>query len=267
MSRRLLATCVMLCVATSAYAQEGGKQRGGRGAAGFGGMGRGGNSLMILQMEEVQKELTISDEQKKELSELIRSAMPQGGRGPGGPGGGGPGGGGPGGGGPGAGGPGAGGDPEQAAKMRESMAKRMKELEEGILKILKPEQTERFQQLRIQRDGVSALSRAEVAEKLAITAEQKEKIETIQQATRAAAGGRNFFELSDEDRQKLIAEMQEQRKKMEADIMAVLTDAQKQTLATMKGKEFEFPAGGRGGFGGGGAGGGERRRPEKKKVV
>ncbi|MBM4005451.1 MAG: hypothetical protein FJ295_19530 [Planctomycetes bacterium] len=269
------AVCLMIGLTSVVVAQEGqrkgpgggqGGPGGGRGRGGFGGgfggggfgMGRGGNSLMIMAMEEVQKEVGVTDEQKKEITELLDKNRPQfgGGRGRGGAGAGG-----------GAGG--AGGDVD-LEKLREEAMKRAQEMEknvsEGLAKILKPEQMERVQQLRIQRENAAALSRAEVAEKLGITAEQKEKITKIQADARSAlaGGGANFFEMSDEERQQAMAKMREQQRKTETDVLGVLTDAQKDQFAQMKGKEFKFPEPSRGGGFGGGGGGGERKRPEKK---
>jgi hypothetical protein len=57
--------------------------------------------------------------------------------------------------------------------------------------------------------------------------------------------------------------MREQFEKARADTLAVLTDAQKAKWAEMKGKEFTFPAPGRGGRGGAGGNGGERQRPAR----
>jgi hypothetical protein len=214
---------------------------------------------MIMAMDEVQKEIGVTDEQKKAIGELLEKNRPQfGGGRRGGPGGG-------------AGGPGGGGDVD-LEKLREEAMKRAQEMEknvtEGLATILKPEQMERVQQLRIQRENAAALSRTEVAEKLGITAEQKEKIAKIQADARSAftGGGANFFEMSDEERQQAMAKMREQQQKTESDILGVLTDGQKEQFAQMKGKEFKFPEnpGRGGGFGGPGGGGGERKRPEKK---
>ena len=71
-----------------------------------------------------------------------------------------------------------------------------------------------------------------------------------------------------------MARMQKQRKKVQADVLAVLTDEQRTKWAEMKGAEFKFPQPqfGPGGFGGGkgpgGFGGGkapERTRPPVKE--
>jgi hypothetical protein len=75
-----------------------------------------------------------------------------------------------------------------------------------------------------------------------------------------------------------MARMQKQREKLQADVLAALTDEQRAKWGEMKGKEFKFPQpqfgggfgpGGRGGPGGpggfGGGKGGERTRPPIKK--
>jgi hypothetical protein len=85
------------------------------------------------------------------------------------------------------------------------------------------------------------LVRAEVAEKLALTAEQKEQIAKIQ-AGAAPAAGVNFRDLSEEERTKAFAEMREKREKANASLMAVLTADQKTALEKLQGAKFEFPA-------------------------
>ena len=55
--------------------------------------------------------------------------------------------------------------------------------------------------------------------------------------------------------------MRERQEKAQAEMMAVLSDKQKEKFAELKGKEFTFPA-----FGGRPGGGGERRRPATKQA-
>jgi hypothetical protein len=213
---------------------------------------------MLLGMTEVQKELGLSADQEKqvddlsrELREQIRSSM---------------------------------GNPDFQQMQDLSPEEREKRMAEAgkksavvneqavarVAKILDAKQFQRFEQLRVQREGLSALGRPDVATKLGLTDDQEAKIRTLQERARSRArGGPNQ---SDEDRRANFTRMQQQREKMQADILAVLTDAQKTKWEELKGKEFTIPqGGGGGGFGRGGSGpggpggGGERVRPSVKK--
>jgi hypothetical protein len=222
-------------------AQPGGGGGGGRG--GFGG-GRGGGGVGgLVAMEAVQKELGITDEQKTEITKVLEESRPM--RGAGG-----------------------GFNREEFQNLsEEDRAKRMEEfrktaeetakkVEEKVKGVLNEQQNARLSELRIQREGVAALNRAEVAEKLTLTAEQKEKIAKLNESLRpqfgrggpggGGGGERPNFE-----------EMRAQREKTEGEIVAVLTEEQKASYEKMKGAKFEFPR--PMGFGGGQGGG--RTRP------
>lgn len=258
---RLSVALLVLVFSTAAFAQAPG-QRGGQRGAGFGGFGGGqGGIASLLAMEEVQKELKLTDEQKTKLREARSEAGGRAGR------------------------SGDGGEGGQNLRdlSREERQKRMEELrkqleertkkaEEAAKAILTAEQNTRLSQLRLQRDGINAITRPEVATALMLADAQKEAIAEILEASRAGRGergagfGRNA---SQEERQKAMAEAEERRKKTRADLEAVLTDSQKAEWAKMQGEKFTFPerpargAGGRGqGRGqGGGQGGGRQRRP------
>jgi Spy/CpxP family protein refolding chaperone len=232
----LLAGLGLLVAVSGAFAQQQG--RGGRGFGGFG-FGPPGN-LGLIGIPEVQKEIGVTDDQKKQIDELLASARNAGG--------------------------GFQGlrdlSDEERQKRFEAMRKANEENEQKLTKILDGKQVARLDQLRLQREGVMAFNRPKVADELGLTAEQKEKISKIQADARPQ-GGRNFQDLSEEERRELRTKMQEQREKAQADTLAVLTDAQKAKWAEMKGKEFSFPAPGRGGRGGAGGNGGERQRPAR----
>lgn len=225
--------CSALLLATPVFAQPGG---GGRG--GFGGRGFGGGVSGLVGMAEVQKELGITDEQKTEITKVIEESRPM---------------------------RGAGGfnreefqnlSEEERTKRFEEMRKQgeetAKKVEEKVKGVLNEQQWTRLSELRIQREGVNALSRAEVAEKLALSDEQKKEIAKLNEGLRptfgrgAPGGGeRPNFE-----------EIRAQREKVQKDILAVLSEDQKETFEKMQGAKFEFPR--PTGFGGG-QGGGNRR--------
>jgi DNA-binding TFAR19-related protein (PDSD5 family) len=239
---------VVLAAATAVQAQDR-RPGGGRGGFGFGGPGGGffATSDALLGMPEVQKELGVSDEQKGLIEDMVadirekrREAF-------------------------------TGGGFQDFQNL--SQEERQKRMEEGRKKgeeiqkkaddmvsmILEPNQLDRLQQLRLQREGVGAFSREEIAKKLALSDEQRDKIRKIgEEAFTPPAGGggfQNFQNLSEDERREARNRMRERMEKMNSDILAVLTPDQKATWEKMQGKQFDFPA--PRGFGGGGGG----RRP------
>jgi Spy/CpxP family protein refolding chaperone len=142
-------------------------------------------------------------------------------------------------------------------EMRKKMEEANKAAEEKVGKILKPEQLARLNQLSLQRPG--AITRPEVAKQLGLSQEQQDKIQKIQEESRPQGGG-NFQNMTEEERQKFVAEANERREKAQADMLAVLTGEQKTKWTELQGKEFKFPA-----FGGPGGGGGQRQRPATKQ--
>ncbi len=204
-----------------------------------GGMGRGpGGAAGLLMMDEVQKEIGITDEQQTELTKVMESLRP------------------------------AGGfnreefldlsDEERSKKfdeMRKEGEERSKKAEESIKTLLKPEQWTRLSELRLQREGVRSLSREEVQTQLGLTDEQKTKVKTLTEAQSQGVGDfRNFREMSDEERTKAREEMEARRTAFEKGMAEVLTPEQTETWAKLQGAKFEFPQRGQGG--------GRRRRPE-----
>lgn len=219
-----------LLTGTTALAQGGGGGGGGRGGGGrFGGgmmMGRGGGGLQLLTMKEVQTELKMTQDQidkatakQQEMMQQMRDARQNGGTPP---------------------------DPAEMQKTQEK----------AVADILNADQLKRFKQLQLQREGVQAFNRKEVAEALKLTDDQKTKIKDIQKKEAddrtAAMQGVDFRNMTPEDRQKLMDKNMEMQKASNDQILAVLTDDQKKTWKDMQGEPFKFPAAGprRGGGGG-----------------
>ena len=253
---------LLLAAPAMSFAQGPG---GGGGRGGFGG-GRGGGGLSgLVRMEEVQKELAVTDEQKAELTKLAEAAR----------------------GGGGGGGPGGGFDFEafqklsddEKAKQMADLAKqreeRTKKSDEAITALLKPEQLARLSELRNQREGVRSLNREDVQKQLGLSAEQVQKVKDLIAANPQGGGFGGFGggrggpgggggEQSEEEMRKASEERAAKREAFDKDMAAVLTADQAAAWVKAQGAKFEFPAGGRGGPGGGGAGGagGGRRRPE-----
>lgn len=157
---------------------------------------------------------------------------------------------------------------EAMTEIRQAVDKVAGEATTALGEVLDAEQLARLEQLRLQREGVRALLRADVAEALVISPEQQTKIKEVLAAAEARSEPpRDFRELSDEERQQLFAEMRQRREALNAEVLAVLTPDQQADWKTRQGEPFEFPRGG-GGFlggfgrpGGGGPGGAGGRGP------
>lgn len=127
---------------------------------------------------------------------------------------------------------------------QEERQKKMQELakkaDETIKTVLDETQQKRLEELRIQRDGAESLTRAEVVAKLNLDQAQKDKIKQIVQRD-ASAARFDFQNATQEEREKYQTEARERREKRRADLLAVLTDAQKETFTTLQGEKFTFP--------------------------
>ncbi len=226
----------LLLAPALSFAQAPGGGRGGRG--GFGGGFGGGGVSFLLMMEEVQKEVSLTDDQKAELTKLNEANRPAAGA--------------------------AGFDREAFAKlteeerakrydeMRKAGEERAKKTEESIKTLLKPEQWARLSELRTQRDGVRALTREDVQKQLGLSAEQVAKIKSLTDAnapTGGFGGARPGADQSEEEARKAREERDAKRAAFDKDMAAVLTADQAAAWAKLQGAKFEFPA--RGGFGGG----------------
>ena len=204
----------------------------------------GGGSLMLLQREDVQEELELLGDQKKQLTELgekagqrMREAFASL-RGGGGGGGGG-----------------------NNDELRETMRKANEETQAEVEKVLLPHQSKRLKQLEAQmqmrgRGVLGGLADGNIAEKLGVSEDQREKL-------------RDKARDLDAELRKKTAEI---RKQLQDQLMASLSDEQRSQYKELIGEPFEFKdegqgiGGGFGGFGGfggpgqGGAGGGQGGR-------
>lgn len=99
-----------------------------------------------------------------------------------------------------------------------------KKATESLSKILKPEQTTRLDQLRFQREGAASLTRPEIVKQLSLTEKQLKQLTEVQARSFSGMGP---------------AVVSPQAK---ADMLAVLTTEQKSEWSKLTGKEFNFPA-------------------------
>ncbi|MDZ4685892.1 MAG: hypothetical protein SH850_12560, partial [Planctomycetaceae bacterium] len=222
---------------------------GGRGGFGFGGPGGmfgGGGLMALVQMPEVQKEIKVTDDQKGLIDEMAKDLRDGGPR------------------------------PNREelqnlteeqrtarfAEMRKQGEERIKQADEGLKAALEAPQFARLNELRIQNEvqrvGVHAsLSRAEVAEPLKLSQDQKDKVAKISEANRQQFGGgrgpggaQPGQDGQRPDFQAIMAEARAKREKANTEALAMLTPEQKTSFEKMQGAKFEFPApqfgGGRG---------------------
>lgn len=208
---------------------------GGRG--GFNFFGGGGGGLALLQREEVQEELELLADQKKQLTELGEKSAQKmrdlfgslrGG--------------------------GGGGGNNDAARdeMREKFRKASEETQAEVDKILLPHQSKRLKQLEAQRQmsgrGVlGGLADGNIAEKLAISEDQRDKL-------------RDKARDLDAELRKKTAEI---RKQLQEQLLGSLSDEQRSQYKELIGEPFEFrdDGPGFGGFGGGFGGPGGQGAP------
>ena len=178
------------------------------------GMMRGGFFGMsgLLQIEAVQKDLKLGEEQINQLKD-IRDEMRK----------------------------------SEERPSREKLA----EIEKQVKDILEPEQVKRIEQiglqLRLRFAGILALTDGELAEKLGITDEQKEKLnkigeesQTKMRETFPRPEGGDRPQLTDEQRTARMAKMEELRKAAHEQAIKVLTPEQKKQLDGMTGKEIKI---------------------------
>jgi len=193
-----LGLITFLAGSQSAFAQGQGRGRG---------MG-GAMRLRLLNVAEVQTALKLDDGQKSKLSKINADLPTQ-----------------------------AGGgnlSEEERTKRREQFAS----AEQEAVKVLTPEQTERLDQISLQVRGASALTDEKVAEKLKITADQKQKLEDIQRQTREKMGA--IFQ-GGGDREANMKKFTELREESSKQALAVLSDEQRGQFEKLQGEKVTLP--------------------------
>jgi len=225
--------------------QQGQGFRGGPGGrGGFGGPGGfgGGGIVGLLGIEQVQKEIELLDEQKADIQKLQESLRGERGQfnreefqnls-----------------------------EDERRARfetLRAEGEKLAKEAQAKLAEILLPHQLERVKQISVQMLGARALLNDEVVATLGISDDQKAQIQEVIDGSRERM--RDLFTPGERPDPAKFAEF---RTNLEKDVLAKLTDAQREKFTTLKGEPFEMPQGafGFGGPGGRGPGGPGGRGP------
>ena len=168
----------------------------------------GAMRLRLLNAPEVQTALKLDDGQKSKLTKINADLPTQGG--------------------------GGNLSEEERTKRREQFAS----AEQEAVKVLTPEQTERLDQISLQVRGASALTDEKVAEKLKITADQKQKLEDIQRQTREKMGA--IFQ-GGGDREANMKKFTELREESSKQALAVLSDEQRGQFEKLQGEKVTLP--------------------------
>jgi Spy/CpxP family protein refolding chaperone len=132
-------------------------------------------------------------------------------------------------------------------EIQKKLEQHAKENRDRVSKILTPQQTARLNEINIQVAGVAALSFDDVAEKLELTAEQKEKLANLADEARhkqtelnAANNGQSLDDVkrtrAREDYKQKLNEVTAERKNQ---AIALLTDEQQAAFKKLQGKKFD----------------------------
>ncbi len=227
-----LKLAVAICVvAATATAMAQGQGRGGGFGGGFGGRGGFGNDpTLLLGMEPVQKELTLSDDQIKQVQKLADDSqqaqrfIP------------------------------IGAAPEEMQTKMQDLAKANKKKADDILLVPQRERLDQISiQFAIQTQGPAAFTRQDIVDKLGLTSEQKDKIQALADDMQQKIMG--IFQDAAGDFQAAQEKVTKLRDEQKAKAMELLTADQKTKLTALIGKEFKIDPmalfGGRGGRRGG----------------
>lgn len=124
--------------------------------------------------------------------------------------------------------------PDREAKIRESIASLHQlsiETTDQLLAALKPEQKQRLEQLKLQREGLRALLQPSKAfESLRLSYDQRRKINASHNEFYRAANDQGRFFLNAEE-----------RKQFEAKVLEFFTDKQRMAWEALLGEPFDFP--------------------------
>ncbi|HMS55156.1 MAG TPA: hypothetical protein PKA27_07110 [Fimbriimonadaceae bacterium] len=182
------------------------------------GMGGGGGKAMLLNREDVQRDLALTSTQKdklegarEEMMEKMREAFTAARE--------------------------SGGD---MSAVRPQMEKMMKESEKTLLAILTPEQAKRLKEISIWINGNRSLLDEEIQKDLKMTDDQKSKAKNLQ--TKQGEAMQSLFEKmrnQEIDREEMQAAMKKNNDILDAELGKLLTADQAAQLKSMKGKEFK----------------------------
>lgn len=214
MTKRILFVAALAALSSAVFAQ--GFRPGGNLMRSF----QGGPmaQAMLLNREDVQEEIKLSDDQKGKLDaqratvrDKMRAAFTQGG---------------------------GGGSPEEMQKTIQNM---FEDVSKEALGVLTADQRKRVKELSIQSSGTLSVLQPDVAKELGITEAQKAKFDELQRLQDEANGGLwervQSGEIERDDMQK---SMQKNGETLKTEMGKVLTPAQRDKLKMLSGTPFEF---------------------------
>ncbi|MFQ3586845.1 MAG: hypothetical protein SNJ76_04165 [Fimbriimonadaceae bacterium] len=213
----ILAVAIVAALTAGAVAQPG-QGRGGFG--GRGGMMMGGglqNDTMLLMRSDVQAELKLTADQRtrlEQMQERMRQQMMERMQ--------------------------SGGMMGDREAMQAEFRRMQEETTRQVNSILTADQQKRLKEISIQMAGARAVMREDVAKELGITADQKTRLDRLQEAQRAA--NQSIMEKmrnGELDREQGQASMERNRVTLDAEIMKILTEAQRAKLKEMGGAPFQ----------------------------
>lgn len=220
----VLVFVALVAVAIPAFAQPGGGPGRGEGQDRRGNLGRmqlgmqmGVQAgIMLLANPQVQTELKLTEEQRRQIQDIFARAREEMRFEPGQN-------------------PGVGGQRLRQGGMRGNLERYTEE----AMRVLQPGQRERFEQIQLHVQGARALAREDIAEKVGLTQEQRQQIREI---IRENMGGRDGERPNpgEWNPQELRAQMEQRRQEIERKILQVLTAEQRAKWESMLGAPFEL---------------------------
>ena len=213
---KLVAVGATILVAAMSFGQGQGRGQGRMGR----GFGNNNASLTrLLQRSDVQADLALTDDEKINIQALRPARGNRGGGGAGGAGGGGG---------------------QRTAPTPEEMAARQVEERKSVADILTPDQLKRLDEIRIQVSGDRAILLAEVQTAIGITADQKTKIQDLndkyREATQSLMSKMRSGEIT---REEIGPKFNANTKVLGDELRKLLTPAQADKLKELGGKPFK----------------------------
>lgn len=128
--------------------------------------------------------------------------------------------------------PGSGIGADKVRQINDILDKRLKE-------ILSASQQDRVEQIVVRLEGPTALARPNVAQRLALTAMQREKISTLFQETQKSATELQKQAVGNKNLSDIARKMEKLKTDLRKDLLAVLTPTQRNRWTSLQGKPFD----------------------------
>ncbi|HWP30549.1 MAG TPA: hypothetical protein VNK96_02315 [Fimbriimonadales bacterium] len=160
--------------------------------------------LALIRRPAVQQELALTPAQLNALQERLRALRP---------------------------------DPNQKTRGR-NPAETLEKAEGIIKEVLTPQQIKRLEEISLQLEGPRALLRPEIADKVGLSPQQREKIREIYRNVGRPTTPRDVPQ-GPEGREQLRERMKAQRKELEEKLLGVLTPEQRTRWQALLGRPFE----------------------------